>query len=413
MQKAFASPSQAAPLAGNYTRIADLTPHHDTLCSMRHHLHRHPELAYEENATAAYAARQLESWGWQVARGVGKTGVVATLSAGGGTRSVGLRTDMDALPIDEATGLPYTSEAPGKMHACGHDGHMAMLLGAAQHLASTRNFSGTVHLFFQPAEEHGVQSGAMQMIEEGLFERFPCDAVFAMHNHPGAEPGVFLLRRGPFMSAFDKVVIDIEGIGGHSARPHLSVDPVVVASSIVMALQTIVARNVDPAQSAVITVGSMHVGTASNVIASSARLDISVRSFDDGVRALLLRRIEAIARLQAESYGATARVQTTDGYPAVVNSSEETDFAAEVARELVGENNVVEQAALVMGSEDFAFMLQRRPGALLRIGNGTGEAARMLHSPHYDFNDRNLPIGAAFWSRLVERYLGRQTHTAV
>lgn len=390
-----------------FTEIDDLMPAAAALREIRHHIHHHPELAYEEHETAALVAHKLEQWGWQVTRGVGGTGVVGTLRVGDGARSIGIRADMDALPIVEATGLPYASGTHGKMHACGHDGHTTMLLGAAQQLAKTRNFRGTVHLYFQPAEEHGVDSGAKKMIDDGLFERFPCDAVFGMHNHPGAAPGVFLTRRGPFMSAGDKAIIKIEGVGGHAARPHLTVDPVVVAASIVMALQTIVARNVDPSQPAVVTVGSMHAGTANNVIPSGARLELSVRSFSPDVRALLKRRIVELAETQAASYGATADVEYIEGYPVVVNTDAETDFAAQVARELVGDAHVVEQAELLMGSEDFAFMLQQRPGSFVRLGNGEGEDGCMVHNPKYDFNDRNLPIGAAFWTRLVERYLAQ------
>ncbi|MBJ9685670.1 amidohydrolase [Burkholderia vietnamiensis] len=390
-----------------FTQIDDLMPAAAALREIRHHIHHHPELAYEEHETAALVAHKLEQWGWQVTRGVGGTGVVGTLRVGDGARSIGIRADMDALPIVEATGLPYASGTHGKMHACGHDGHTTMLLGAAQQLAKTRNFRGTVHLYFQPAEEHGVDSGAKKMIDDGLFERFPCDAVFGMHNHPGAAPGVFLTRRGPFMSAGDKAIIKIEGVGGHAARPHLTVDPVVVAASIVMALQTIVARNVDPSQPAVVTVGSMHAGTANNVIPSGARLELSVRSFSPDVRALLKRRIVELAETQAASYGATADVEYIEGYPVVVNTDAETDFAAQVARELVGDAHVVEQADLLMGSEDFAFMLQQRPGSFVRLGNGAGEDGCMVHNPKYDFNDRNLPIGAAFWTRLVERYLAQ------
>lgn len=390
-----------------FTEIDDLMPAAAALREIRHHIHHHPELAYEEHETAALVAHKLEQWGWQVTRGVGGTGVVGTMRVGDGARSIGIRADMDALPIVEATGLPYASGTHGKMHACGHDGHTTMLLGAAQQLAKTRNFRGTVHLYFQPAEEHGVDSGAKKMIDDGLFERFPCDAVFGMHNHPGAAPGVFLTRRGPFMSAGDKAIIKIEGVGGHAARPHLTVDPVVVAASIVMALQTIVARNVDPSQPAVVTVGSMHAGTANNVIPSGARLELSVRSFSPDVRALLKRRIVELAESQAASYGATADVEYIEGYPVVVNTDAETDFAAQVARELVGDAHVVEQADLLMGSEDFAFMLQQRPGSFVRLGNGEGEDGCMVHNPKYDFNDRNLPIGAAFWTRLVERYLAQ------
>ena len=389
------------------TEVADLQPAAQSLRDIRHRIHRHPELAYEEVDTAELVASCLQAWGWQVTRGVGRTGVVGTLKVGDCERSIGIRADMDALPIVEQTGLPYASATPGKMHACGHDGHTAMLLGAAQHLAATRRFAGTVHLYFQPAEESGVDSGAKKMIDDGLFERFPCDAVFGLHNHPGAEPGTFLFRKGAFMSAGDRAVITIEGIGGHAARPHLTVDPIVVASSIVMALQTIVARNVDPAQPAVVTVGSLHAGTANNVIADSAQLELSVRSFSAQVRALLKRRIAELAQAQAESYGAKATVEYIDGYPMVVNSDAETDFAIEVARQLVGADKVVAHADILMGSEDFAFMLQKRPGTFLRIGNGVGKDGCMVHNPHYDFNDTNLPVGAAFWARLVEHYLGQ------
>lgn len=393
--------------ANRFAKVADLMPVADGLRQIRHQIHHHPELAYEEIETGALVAHNLEAWGWHVTRGVGLTGVVGTLKVGDGTRSIGIRADMDALPIIEQTGLPYASGNHGKMHACGHDGHTTMLLGAAQHLAATRRFSGTVQLYFQPAEERGIDSGAKKMIDDGLFERFPCDAVFAIHNHPGVEPGVFLFRKGPFMSASDKVFITIEGVGGHAARPHLAIDPVVVGASIVMTLQTVVARNVDPIQPAVVTVGSMHGGTAPNAIASSVRLELSVRSFSPDVRAQLKRRIIELVQTQAASFGAAAHIEYIDGYPVVVNTEAETDFAAEVARELVGEDAVIPHADILMGSEDFAFMLQERPGTLLRIGNGAGKDAHMLHNPHYDFNDNNLPVGAAFWTRLVERYLNR------
>ncbi|MGT2474722.1 M20 aminoacylase family protein [Paraburkholderia terrae] len=393
--------------ATRLTEITDLEPAAAALRDIRHHIHHHPELAYEEVATAALVAEKLERWGWQVTRGVGKTGVVGTLKVGDGTRSIGLRADMDALPITEQTGLPYASGTHGKMHACGHDGHTTMLLGAAQHLAKTRRFSGTVHLYFQPAEESGIDSGAKKMIEDGLFKRFPCDAVFGVHNHPGAEPGKFLFRKGAFMAAGDKATITIEGVGGHAARPHLTVDPIVIASSIVMALQTIVARNVNPSQPAVVTVGTMHSGVANNVIPSSAKLELSVRSFSPEVRALLKERIAELAESQAASYGGKAHVEYVEGYPVVVNTHAETEFAIEVARELVGAENVEPNADILMGSEDFAFMLEQRPGSFLRLGNGVGEDGCMVHNPHYDFNDRNLPVGAAYWARLVERYLGR------
>ena len=377
------------------------------LIRIRRHLHANPELRFEEQETSDYIASLLTDWDIPVVRGIGGHGLVGVLRHGKSNRSVGLRADMDALPMHEANTFAHASRHAGKMHACGHDGHTTMLLGAAEHLAKTRRFSGTVHLYFQPAEESGVDSGAKKMIEDGLFERFPCDAVFGIHNHPGAEPGVLLFRKGPFMSAGDKPIITITGVGGHAARPHLTVDPVVVAASIVMALQTIVARNVDPSQPAVVTVGSMHAGTVNNVIPSTARLELSVRSFNPDVRALLKKRITELAESQAESYGAKAVVEYIEGYPVVVNSDAETDFAIEVARELVGDDKVVAQTDMLMGSEDFAFMLQKRPGTFLRIGNGVGEDGCMVHNPHYDFNDRNLTVGAAYWTRLVERYLGQ------
>ena len=389
------------------TEVADLLDAAPRLREIRHQIHRHPELAYEERETSAFVADRLEQWGWRVTRNVGRTGVVGTLVAGTGTRAIGLRADMDALPITEETGLPYASEVPGKMHACGHDGHTTMLLGAAEHLARTRRFSGTVHLFFQPAEEHGIDSGARAMIADGLFERFPCDAVFGAHNHPGAPAGTLLFRKGPFMAAGDKALISIEGVGGHAARPHMTVDPVVVGASIVMALQTIVSRNVDPTQSAVVTVGTIHGGTAVNAIAGTLKLELSIRSFSEEIRTLLKRRLVSLVEAQAASYGARARIEYIEGYPVLVTSDAETQFAIEVARELVGAEHVVEEMGLQMGSEDFAFMLQQRPGTFVRIGNGPGEDGCLLHNPRYDFNDEILAVGAAFWTRLVERYLGR------
>ncbi|MDE2289506.1 M20 aminoacylase family protein [Pandoraea sp.] len=389
----------------SYCEVNDLTDAAEALRAIRHQIHQHPELAYEEVETGALVAHKLREWGYAVTTGVGKTGVVGTLKVGHGKRSIGIRADMDALPIVEETGLPYASRQPGKMHACGHDGHTTMLLGAAQYLANTRRFSGTVHLYFQPAEEHGVNSGARAMIEDGLFERFPCDAVFGMHNHPGMPPGTFLFRNGPFMSAGDKVFITIKGVGGHAARPHLTVDPVVAAASVVMALQTVVARNIDPTEPAVVTVGVLQAGTANNVISNSAKLELSVRSFSPAVREKLRQRITELVHDQAKSYGASAEIEYIMGYPVVVNSERETEFAIQVAQELVGPDKVVPHTGLLMGSEDFAYMLQQRPGCFLRLGNGEGEDGCMVHNPGYDFNDKNLPIGAAYWARLVERFL--------
>lgn len=389
--------------------VEDLMSQAEALTGIRRHIHQHPELAYEERATVSLVSDLLSQWGYHVATGIGGTGVVASLKAGNSGRSIGIRADMDALPIQEATGLPYASTVSGVMHACGHDGHTTILLGAAQYLATHRRFDGTLRLYFQPAEEAGVNSGAERMIAEGLFQRFHCDAVFGLHNHPGQPSGRFLFRSGPFMASGDKVTITVHGKGSHAARPHLSVDPVVVASSIVMSLQTIVARNVDPGAPAVVTVGVLQAGTANNVIPASARLELSVRAFDRQVRELLRTRIEALANAQAESYGATVEIDYVLGYPVVINSEAETAFAIEVARELVGSANVDASFEPVMASEDFAFMLQQRPGCFLRLGNGIGqgmgEGGCMVHNPRYDFNDATLPIGAAFWARLVERYL--------
>jgi len=386
-----------------FCSVAELAPDADELTAIRRHLHAHPERSYEEAQTSALVAAKLEAWGYAVTTGIGGHGVVGTLRVGDGPRSIGVRADMDALPIHEQTGLPYASRRAGTMHACGHDGHSATLLGAAQHLARTRRFSGTVHLIFQPAEEAGSDSGAERMIADGLFERFPCDAVFGLHNHPGMPTGTFLFRAGPFMAACDTVKVTIHGKGGHAARPHLSVDPVVVASALVLALQTVVSRNVDPTETAVVTVGSIHAGDAPNVIPESATLGISVRSFNADVRQLLETRIRELVTSHANAYGARADIDYVRGYPVLINSERETAFAREVAQELVGAERVVAPFPMIAGSEDFAYFLQQRPGCFLRVGNGTD--APMLHNAKYDYADENLVIGAAFWTRLVERFL--------
>ena len=384
-------------------QVGDLADAAGFLTSTRRHLHRHPELSFQEAETAALVAASLQEWGWEVTREVGGHGVVGTLRQGSGTRSVALRADMDALPIPEATGRPWTSCRHGVMHACGHDGHTTMLLGAAQHLARTRRFSGTVHLVFQPAEEAGRNSGAQRMIADGLFERFPCDAIFGLHNQPGLAAGTFGFGAGPFMSASDGARITIHGRGGHAARPHQAVDPVFVAGSLVVALQSVVSRNVDPRQTAIVTVGALHAGSAANVIPDTAEMALSIRSFDPGVRDLLEQRIRALVTAHAEGYGARAEIEYERGYPVVVNSAEETDFARRVAEELVGPERVIHPFPPVTGSEDFAYYLLEKPGCFFRLGNG--EDGAMLHNPRYDFNDEILTVGAAFWTRLVERYL--------
>ena len=382
---------------------------HDTLDSreelqdIRRNIHQHPELAFNEVRTAELVASKLEGWGYEVTRGVGGTGLVGTLRSGSSKRSVGIRADMDALPIHERSGLPYASVHEGKMHACGHDGHTTVLLGAARQLARTRHFNGTVHLIFQPAEEIGAGGGAERMLADGLFERFPCDAIFGLHNHPGVEAGTFMFRAGPFMAACDTVTITVRGKGGHAARPHQSIDPILVAGSLVMALQSIVARNVDPNETAVVTIGTLHAGHAPNVIPDSARMEISVRSFSAEVRASMESRIRQLVTSHAEGYGATADIDYVRGYPVLVNSEAETEFARQVAEELVGPECAIGNFHRIAGSEDFAYFLQQRPGCFVRMGNGANQP--LLHNAGYDFNDENLTVGAAYWTRLVERYL--------
>ena len=385
-------------------RLEDLAPSAGLLAQTRRHLHRHPELSFHEVATADLVAGRLQAWGWEVTRGVGGHGVVGTLHQPGGSRRIALRADMDALPIQEATDRPWRSVHDGVMHACGHDGHTAMLLGAAQELARARQFRGTVHLVFQPAEEAGAGSGAQRMIADGLFERFPCDAIFGLHNTPGLAAGHFGFGHGAFMSASDTVRITVHGRGGHAARPHQTVDPVLIAGSLVVALQSVVSRNVDPRQTAIVTVGTLHAGSAANVIPDEATMALSVRSFDPQVRELLEQRIRALVEAHVAGYGGQVTIAYERGYPVVVNTVAETDFARTVAEELVGPEYVVAPYPPVTGSEDFAYFLQHRPGCFFRLGNG--EDGAMLHNPKYDFNDDILTTGAAYWTRLVQRYLG-------
>jgi hippurate hydrolase len=386
-----------------YCQLTDLLDSADALRETRHQIHRNPELSFMEAATSELVASRLEGWGWKVTRNVGGYGVVGTLKVGDGQRSVAIRADLDALPIAEETGKPWASTVAGAMHACGHDGHTTMLLGAAQQIAKTRNFSGTVHLVFQPAEEAGKDSGAQMMIADGLFERFPCDAIFGIHNQPGMPTGTFLFGVGPFMSASDTVKIVIRGRGGHAARPHLSVDPVMMAASLIMSLQTVVSRNIDPTQTAIVTVGNVHAGTAVNIIPESAKMELSVRSFSEAVRARIEERVTDLVNAHIMGYGGSVEIEYERGYPVVVNSVAETEFARQVAEELVGPERVVFPFGPVTGSEDFAYYLQHKPGCFLRLGNG--ENCPMLHNAKYDFDDGNLTVGAAYWTRLVERFL--------
>ncbi|WP_257388293.1 M20 aminoacylase family protein [Snodgrassella alvi] len=382
----------------------------DTFVQLRHDIHQHPELAFAENRTSDLVAGMLEQWGYQVEREIGGTGLVAQLRVGDGSKSVGIRADMDALPILEESGVAHSSLHEGKMHACGHDGHTTMLLAAAKVLASRKAFNGTLNLIFQPAEEYGKSgSGAMQMIADGLFEKYPCDAVYGMHNMPGYPQGELHFYDGWMMASSDVATITVKGVGGHGAKPHNTHDPIVAASSIVMALQTIVSRNVNPLDSAVVTVGMFHAGVANNVIPEQAELKLTVRCFKPEVRKMLQERIEAIAQAQAQSFNVVASVDYQHGYAPVFNTSKETQFARDVARDVVAEENIVDQTQPMAGSEDFAFMLEKCPGSYLFIGNGLKEKDAAsgfdLHNPYYDFNDKNIAIGATYWVALAERFL--------
>lgn len=374
----------------------------DEMVTLRQRIHAHPELGFEEFATSALVAQCLTQWGYEVSTGVGKTGVVGTLRNGPG-RAIGLRADMDALPIEETTGLPYASQHAGVMHACGHDGHTATLLAAAKHLAQSRAFSGTVHLIFQPAEE-GL-GGAQAMLADGLLERFPCDAIFALHNVPGHPVGHLGFYSGPFMASADTVLIKVIGVGGHGAVPHKAVDPVVVCASIVIALQSIVSRNVNPQEMAIVSVGSIHAGTASNVIPASADMSLSVRALTREVRQLLEQRICAVVKGQAASFGAQVEIDYQHCHPVLINDPGQTAFARQVALDWLGEDALIDDLRPFTASEDFAFILERCPGSYLVIGNGPGEGGCLLHNPGYDFNDACLPLGASYWVKLVEAFL--------
>ena len=388
--------------------IAGLRAWHGDLTAIRHALHRTPELGFEERVTSDLVARQLERYGVdEVHRGLGKTGLVGvirgTRHASG--RTIGLRADMDALPLAEENEFAHRSTSPGLMHACGHDGHTAMLLGAARWLAQTRRFDGTVHLIFQPGEEG--YAGARAMIQDGLFERFPCDTVYAMHNWPGLPPGTIAVKPGPMMAAADRVTIVIEGKGGHGAHAYLAIDPVVVAAHVITAAQTIVSRTVGPLDSAVVSLCSIQAGhpTAMSVIPREATITGTVRSFRMETQDMIEQRLTQLAEQVAIGFGARARVHYERMYPATVNSRDEALFGAEVAEELVGAAHVVRDLDPSMGAEDFAFMLDKRPGAYFRIGQGGAESGCFLHNPRYDFNDEILPLGAALFVRLAERSL--------
>jgi hippurate hydrolase len=395
------APAPADPVLSGVRAIAP------EMVQLRRHLHAHPELGYEEFATSDLVAARLDEWGYEVHRGLAVTGVVATLKLGSGSRRLGIRADMDALPIQEATGLAYASRHAGKMHACGHDGHTAILLTAARCIAQERGFDGTLHLIFQPAEE-GL-GGARRMVEEGLFDRFPCDAVFALHNQPGFPAGKFGFREGQFTASSDSVTITVVGQGGHGSTPHLTADPIVAAAHIVIALQTIVSRNVDPRDTAVVSVGAIHGGDAPNVIPGSVELRLTVRAFRPQTRALLRERITALVQAQAATLGVRAEVDYHWRYPAVINDVACTRIARQVAVDWLGEDGLLPDFEPVTGSEDFSFLLEHCPGSYLVVGNGEGEThgsgGCSVHNPGYDFNDAILPIAASYWIRLVRRFL--------
>jgi amidohydrolase len=380
-------------------RVADL---HNEIKEWRRDFHAHPELRYDVHRTAGSVAEKLKSFGCdEVVPGIGRTGVVGVIRGRkSGSKVVGLRADMDALPLEEETGLPYKSTVPGKMHACGHDGHTAMLLGAAKYLAETRNFAGTAVVIFQPAEEGGA--GALAMVKDGLISRFGIQEVYGMHNYPGLPVGEFAIRPGAMMAAADHLTIEIEGKGGHAARPHLSIDTILVGAQMINQLQSIVARNVDPLKAAVVSVCMFQAGHTDNVIPQHAVLRGTARSLTPEVRELLHKRIGEVVEGTARLYGATAKVTYTNGYPVVVNHERQTAFAADVAREIAGKDKIDIDVPPVMGAEDFAFMLQERPGAFIFCGNGDSAG---LHHPAYDFNDEAIPVGTSYWVRLAETAL--------
>jgi hippurate hydrolase len=379
-------------------RVADL---HGEIADWRRYLHANPELLYDVHGTAATVADKLKAFGCdEVVSGIGRTGVVGVIRGsrpGGARKVIGLRADMDALPIEEASDLPYKSGTPGKMHACGHDGHTAMLLGAARYLAETRNFAGTAVMIFQPAEEGGA--GGEAMVKDGLMERFAIEEVYGMHNAPGLPVGEFAIRTGPIMASTDNITVEIEGVGAHAAQPHLGIDPIIVGAHIVTGLQTIVSRNVDPLEAAVVSICTFRAGNADNVIPHTALLRGTARSLKPHVRELMARRIADVVDGTARLFGAKVDFQWRPGYPVLSNHERETAFAAEVAGEVAGPGHVETNMAPIMGGEDFSYMLNARPGAFIFVGNGESYG---LHHPRYNFNDNAIPYGTSYWVRLVE-----------
>ncbi|WP_114649627.1 M20 aminoacylase family protein [Pseudothauera hydrothermalis] len=377
---------------------------HRRLTAIRRDIHAHPELAFQEQRTAELVARHLEALGIEVHRGIGRTGVVGVLRGGRGLRAIGLRADMDALPMAERNEFAHKSRHEGCMHACGHDGHTTMLLGAAEVLAAQRDFEGTVYLIFQPAEEG--EGGARAMIDDGLLERFPMEAVFGLHNWPGMPAGHFAVHTGPVMASADRFDIEILGHGAHAAMPHLGCDPVAAGAALVQAVQTIVSRTLDPIDAAVVSVTQFHAGEAYNVIPDRAQLAGTVRAFSEAVAAYIEKRLGELCEGIAAAFGVKVDLCYRRGYPPTVNTAAEAALCAEVARAVAGAEAVRTDARPSMGAEDFAYFLQKKPGAYVWIGNGPGEGGCTLHNPNYDFNDEIIVPGVAYWVELVRRILG-------
>jgi hippurate hydrolase len=386
--------------------ISELEPFHEKMRHWRHHIHQFPETAYEETSTSDYISQMLYTFGLEVHRGIAQTGVVASLSIGDSNQKIALRADMDALFIQEQNDFAYRSCHDGKMHACGHDGHSAMLLGAANYLAEKRNFNGTVYFIFQPAEEG--RAGAQRMIEEGLFEQFPADCVFGMHNFPDIPQGHFAVKTGPMMAAFDCFEIKITGQACHAAMPHLGQDPILAAGHLIQALQSIVSRNVNPDDSAVLSLTQIHAGETWNAIPETVILRGTYRCFESEIQQLIKQRIEQLCHSVCSGFGMTAQINfnpENPGYPVTFNHDKETAIAINAATDVVGEACLDLTPVPSMGSEDFSFMLQEKPGCYIWIGNGPSTEGCLLHNPHYDFNDEILPIGAAYWVSLVQTVL--------
>ena len=387
--------------------IERIRTYHRELTAVRRDIHAHPELAFQENRTSGLVADKLAGWGIDVHRGLAKTGIVGVIAgkkkASG--RAIGLRADMDCLPMHERNSFEHKSQNEGRMHACGHDGHTTMLLGAARYLQETRNFDGTAYVIFQPAEEGG--GGGQVMVQEGLFERFPANEIYGLHNWPGLPPGKMAVRAGPVMAATDEVQITIRGKGGHGAMPHLAIDPVVVSAHVITALQTIASRTVSPLDSCVVSICSMATSQVGvfNVIPDYVKLVGTVRTFQPETRQLAERRVREIATKTAEAFGASAEVNYARGYPPTINSAREAEFAAQVGQRLFGKENVITEHEPTMGGEDFSYMLQAKPGAYVFLGQGGVQGGCMLHNPNYDFNDEVIPLGAGYLAALVEEAL--------